>query len=60
VKFILESAGSAPVINGGRESLGPPVGGMGWPQLLEKIIQMLNAIKNERNVNTFMEANLKL
>ena len=60
VKLVVESAGDAPTMSGGRESLGPPVGGIGWPQLLPEIIHILNAIKKERDANTFMEANLKL
>jgi len=58
LKLVVESAGIAPVTNGGIESLGPPVGGIGWPQLLPENIHILNTIKKERNTNIFMEANL--
>ena len=55
LKLRLESAGSVAVINGGRVSLGPPVGGMGWPQPVPDMTRMVvRARQNIIDANSFI------
>jgi hypothetical protein len=55
LKFIVESFGTALTKTGGKESLGPPVGGiiLAQPELIKPVIKLIKPIANTNELKIF-------